>query len=89
MFSTMPMPCRRFVRSSQAAAVLAILFFGLAFLMPTLGRAEDKPKPTAQIGRFVHIGLPINGQTYERTRRIVHRAIDQAKRENSRLTLVF
>ena len=46
-------------------------------------------KSPRQVGRFVRITLPITGQTFERTRRIVRRAMDQAKKEDARLTLIF
>ena len=50
---------------------------------------RTEPKTPAQVGRFVRITLPINGQTFERTRRIVRRAMDQAKKEDARLVLIF
>ena len=51
--------------------------------------AKDEPKPPAQIGRFIRVTLPITGQTFERTRRIVRRAMEKAKKENARLVLIF
>ena len=51
--------------------------------------AKEEPKTPAQVGRFVRITLPIDGQTFERTRRIVRRAMDQAKKEDARLVLIF
>ena len=46
-------------------------------------------KPPPQIGRFIHVTLPITGQTFERTRRVVRRALEKANKENARLVLVF
>ncbi len=65
-------------------AVLLTVFCGL----PGQGWANEKTGPR-QIGRFIHIALPIDGQTYKRTRQIVHNAIDKAAKQNARLTLIF
>ena len=51
--------------------------------------AKDEPPGPRQTGRFIHLTLPITGQTYERARRIVRRAMDQAKKDDARLVLVF
>jgi membrane-bound ClpP family serine protease len=67
-------------------ALLAILCFGTPS-SPVF--AKDAEKSPAQIGRFVHIPLPITGQTFDRTRRIVRRAIDRAQKEKARLVLIF
>lgn len=50
--------------------------------------AKEQPKAPPQIGRFVHVPLPISGPTGERALREVGRAMDKAKRLNSRLVLV-
>jgi hypothetical protein len=50
--------------------------------------AKDEPKAAPQIGRFVHVGLPITGQTGARLLREVRLEVDKAKRQNARLVLV-
>jgi membrane-bound ClpP family serine protease len=52
-------------------------------------RALGKDSRPRQTGRFVRLTLPITGQTFDRTRRIVRRAIDKAKKEDARLVLVI
>ena len=42
-----------------------------------------------QIGKFIHIDLPITGQAVERITSMVRRAIDQANRNKVRLVLIF
>jgi membrane-bound serine protease (ClpP class) len=51
--------------------------------------AEDEPKKPAMIGRFIRVTLPITSQTLDRTRRIVGRAVEQAKKQDARLALIF
>ena len=74
----------------MAAVVLAAmlgLYGGTAACRFAL--AKEEPPGAKQTGRFIHLTLPITGQTYERARRIARRAMDQAKKEESRLVLVF
>ncbi len=51
--------------------------------------AKEEPKSPPQIGRFIHVSLPITGQTGERIVREVGRAIDKAKRQNARAVLIL
>lgn len=66
-----------------AAVLLTYSFFG------ETAAAQDAEKPPQRMGRFIHIRLPITGRTVEDIQRMVRRAIDKAKLENERLTLVF
>ncbi len=54
---------------------------------PAAEKNESKPPP--QIGRFIPVTLPITGQTFDRTRRAVGRAVEMAKKQNVQLVLVF
>ncbi len=73
----------KFVFSFLAATLLL-------FIAPSgFAAAKDAPKTPLQVGRFIRIQLPITGQTFERTRRTVRRAMDRVKKEDARLTLVF
>jgi len=81
------------VRMRLLKFVFPLLFLA-AILLPVVATcgsaaAKDTAKAPPQIGRFIRIPLPITGQTFERTRRTVRRAMEQAKKENARLTLVF
>ena len=73
---------RRASTSPVWAAVAATILTVLAtFALPSPSFAKEQPqKSPPQIGRFVHVMLPITGQTFERTRRIVGRAKEKAKR---------
>ncbi len=75
------MPYRRRIFAASLALLCAAAC-GFAF-------AKEEPKPPPQIGRFIRITLPNTGQTFERTRRIVRRAMEKAKKEDVRLVLVF
>jgi membrane-bound serine protease (ClpP class) len=89
MFPSRPVksrPCSPY-RRGILAALLALATIWWAPTASTF--AKDEPKPAAQVGRFVRITLPINGQTFERTRRIVRRAMEKAKKEDVRLVLIF
>jgi len=66
----------------STVVVLLTMLGGLA------ATASEAPEPPKQIGRFVHITLPITGQTFERTRRIIRRAMEKAK-DDARLVLIF
>ena len=69
---------------------MACLLLLAAFcLIPTAAFAKAEAEAPAQIGRFIHVALPITGQTFERTRRMVRRAMQRAKKDNARLVLVF
>jgi len=48
--------------------------------------ASQGPRP---VGRFVRVTLPVTGQVFDQTRRIVRRAMDKAQKEGVRLVLVF
>jgi membrane-bound serine protease (ClpP class) len=50
--------------------------------------AKEQPKAPPQIGRVVHVRLPITGPTGERIVREIGRAMDKAKRQNARLVLI-
>lgn len=65
----------------------------IVFLLPpvwssTLPAAEEAAHPV-QVGRFIHVELPLTLRTFERTRRMARRAVEQAQREKHRLTLIF
>jgi membrane-bound serine protease (ClpP class) len=54
-----------------------------------IASAQDEPKTDAKrIGQFVHVALPIVDRTPERARQTIRRAIERARRENARLTLI-
>jgi membrane-bound serine protease (ClpP class) len=74
--------------SIAGAAACAVLAAAVAAL-PTAVSAQERAEGSTQIGRFIHIELPINGQTFERTRRAVRRAMDKAKKEHAPLALIF
>ncbi|MFZ1933930.1 MAG: NfeD family protein [Thermoguttaceae bacterium] len=74
--------------SNRWLAVCAVLFAALATLAAP-AFARDEPKAPRQIGRFIQVALPISDQTAKHVRQVVGRAIDRAKRDNARLTLVF
>jgi membrane-bound serine protease (ClpP class) len=74
-----PLPPRRRV-ALAIASLLAIFTCNPLF-------AEEKEQP--QVGRFIPIELPITGQTYERTTRMVRGAKEQAARQRARLSLIF
>lgn len=76
-------------RRRRCAVVLFVLLATLLATAMGIAAAKDVPKDAKQTGRFIHITLPITGQSFERTRRIVRRAMDRAKKEDSRLTLIF
>ncbi len=83
-----PLP---FIRIAHCRpAVVAALLLALAGFAPAKDAVKaEADAPARQIGRFIHIALPITGQTFERTRRSVRRAMDAARAENARLVLVF
>jgi membrane-bound serine protease (ClpP class) len=72
-------------RSTTLAALLTLLCAASC----VVAFAKDEPRMPPQVGRFIRITLPITGQTLERTRRIVGRALQQAKKAESRLALIF
>lgn len=51
--------------------------------------AKEEPRIHELTGRFIHVELPIRGQVFERTRRMVRQAIEKAKHDKARLVLVF
>ncbi len=51
--------------------------------------AKDEPKTPKQMGRFIQVSLPITDQVAKEVRHVVGRAIDKAKKDDARLTLVF
>lgn len=65
-------------------AIAAPSAFGLA-----IDKATDSPNASRRIGRVIHISLPITGQTFERTRRLVRVALERAKKSDVRLVLIF
>lgn len=67
--------------------VAAILFMPSVF--GRISAAREEAKQPQRMGRFIHVRLPITGDTFEDTRRMARRAIDKAKKDNERLTLVF
>jgi len=75
--------------ASSVYAMTCALLLAAFCAIPAPAFAKEKPKAPEQIGRFIHIGLPITGTTFEGTRRMVRRAIDKATRDKVRLVLVF
>ena len=67
----------------------ALLVVPWVMLRGSLALGKDSSQHPRQTGRFIRLTLPITGQTFDRTRRIVRRAIDKAKKEDARLVLVF
>ena len=71
-------------RLASALPTLALLAALLAIASLTLpsGPAwgKDSPPPR-QSGLFVRLTLPVTGQTFERTRRIVRRAIEKRRKK--------
>ena len=51
--------------------------------------ARDEAKAPEQIGKFIHIDLPITGQTSERTISMIRRAIEHANHDKVRLVLIL
>ena len=51
--------------------------------------APKEAKAPKRLGYAVHLTLPINGQTFERTETFVRRAIEKAEEQRARLVLVF
>jgi hypothetical protein len=64
------------------------LLLGAVFLAAAGSFAKDETQSPKQIGRFVRVVLPITGQTFEQTRRIVLRAMERAKKDGVRLVLI-
>lgn len=60
---------------------LVVLFALLCVAADGIALAKNEPKPPAQIGRCIRVTLPVNSQTFERTRRSVRRAMEQARKE--------
>lgn len=70
----------------------ALLLMTCALVLAVAGTAvaaKEEPKTPRQVARIVHVELPIAGQTFERTRRIVLTAIERAKKDDVRLVLIF
>lgn len=87
--STLPM-CYGSAGSRRASVSGVVVLLVILFGMPiSSAPARDELKAPRQIGRFIRIALPITGQTFERTRRVVRRAMEKAQKEDARLTLVF
>lgn len=74
------------MRRSVVLTVFLAFLLGAACSSVT---AKDEPKTPLQVGRFIRITLPINGQTFQRTLRIVRKAMERAKAEDARLVLIF
>ncbi len=83
-------PLRRRLRTTACWAAVAVLLAAAAFGQAANVPAEkNEPAGPPQIGRFLPVTLPITGQTFERTRRAALRAVEMARKRNSRLVLVF
>ncbi|MEN6457878.1 MAG: NfeD family protein [Thermoguttaceae bacterium] len=82
-----PSVCRRLTLLACSAALL----LGLAAMRLLAAPAADAngPKAKPSLGRFISVAIPITGQTSERTRRSISRAIEAAKKQNTRLALVL
>ena len=81
-----------FASAGHSKAIAFIGWLVVAFLWSEFAlaaAAKDATKTPPTIGRFIRVPLPINGQTFERTRRMARKAMDRAKKENVRLVLVF
>lgn len=76
------------VRLTCATIVAVLLAVVAVCARPSPAWAKDEPKTPSRIGRFVHVRVPITGQTVERARRAVRQAVEKAKRQNDRLTLI-
>ena len=76
-----------------AGFAAAIFLFAAALSMSSdfdgIAAAQEEANQPRRMGRFIHVRLPITGDTVSDTRRMVRRAIDKPKQENERLTLVF
>ena len=68
---------RRTVRMS--VVLVALLAWVAARAAPPLAKIRRSEPP--QSGRFVRLTLPVTGQTFERTRRIVRRVIEGPRRK--------
>ena len=75
--------------ASGAGAMACVLLLAAFCLIPAAAFAKAEAEAPAQIGRFIHIALPITGDTVKRTTRMVRRAMERAKKDNARLVLVF
>ena len=78
----------RLPAASNVWAMACACFSRRSAPFPLQAFAGDEPKPPKQIGRFIHIGLPITGQTVARTRSMVRRAVDKARQDKAVLILV-
>ncbi len=79
-------PAGRWLVACAAMLLAAVALLGRG---ASAAAAQEDAKSPPRIGRFIHVQLPITGDSFERTRRMVRRAMDKAKQENARLTLVF
>ncbi len=75
--------------ASNACAMACAVLLAICSAIPSPAFAKDEPKTPAQIGRFIQVALPITDQTVTHVRRVVGRAIENAKKDNARLTLVL
>ncbi|MEN6407573.1 MAG: NfeD family protein [Thermoguttaceae bacterium] len=73
-------PPRQKRRLWFVAMVLATVF--------CVGAVSAEPAPPV-VGRFLRVTLPVTGQGYAQIRRAALRAVDRARREKVRLTLIF
>jgi len=73
----------------DAVAVLLMLLAMLFALSGTTAFGEGESNVPRPFGRFIRVALPITGQTFEKTRRVVRQAMDNAKKEKARLVLVL
>ncbi len=80
---------RSFLVASNRWLAICALFVAAVGLFAAPAAARDEPKTARQIGRFIQVALPITDQTAKYVRQVVGRAIERAKKENARLTLVF
>ena len=52
-------------------------------------QAADQPEPKKQAGYSIRVTLPIDGQTASRVKRFCERALEKAKAERAKPTLIF
>jgi membrane-bound serine protease (ClpP class) len=79
-------------RGTQHAAAWRIagaVALGVLAALWSARSASAAGKLDARIGRFVHVSLPVNHQTFQATRQVVRQIMQKAAKDKARLVLVF